>query len=87
MTSVLALVCGPTEVMHCAFVLERLNLEIEDARLVLYGAKISMPETLRVETLQLANLFYDWSSMTDFCDACDALQLYQATAQRRAVRD
>ena len=73
MTRVLALVCGPTEVMHCAFVLHRLNRPITEAKLVLYGAKVSVPPALRTETLKVASLFYDWTSILDICDECDSI--------------
>ena len=87
MTRVLALATAPAEIMHCAFVLDRLKRRDTgiEASLAIYGAKISVPEPLRVEMLAQAGLFYDWTRVIDFCDGTDAIMASDSRPEAIAV--
>ena len=87
MTRILALATAPTEIMHCAFVLQRLESRGADvtATLAIYGAKVSVPEPLRVEMLAQAKLFYEWARVLDFCEGTDEIMKADGRSEAIAV--
>lgn len=62
MTSAIVLASGPTEIIMAAFLLRQLPVA---ARLIIYGAQISLSERLKAETLTMARLVFPWTAILD----------------------